>query len=159
MLLGTACHGGGAGVAEAIITGGIPPAIEDANTAETVYKATYQRVYTQNLKFYQRFPDDIAKVKAIVCMLKEAPDGGIQTPAGNMLRPRTLQMLGMSSALTPKPCLDTLCMCLSYNHRHVTSSQLSFQNAVVASKGSQRGNLCTESLTLCGGIVNVAYLS
>jgi hypothetical protein len=98
---------GFAGVAEAIITGGIPPAIEDANAAETVYNATFQRVYNQNRKFYQRFPDDVSKVKAIVQMLHEAPDGGVKTPSGNMLRPRSFQMLGMSSARTHTPCVET----------------------------------------------------
>lgn len=98
---------GAAGVAEALITGGIPPAIDEPCAAETVYTATYHRVYTQNRKFYQRFPEDIAKVKAIVRMLKEAPGGGVQTPGGNMLRPRSLQMLGMSSVFTPKLALES----------------------------------------------------
>jgi hypothetical protein len=84
---------------EVLVTGGIPPAIEAACAAETVYKATYQRVYNQNKKFYTRFPEDVMKVKAIVRMLKETPGGGVETPAGNMLRPRSLQMMGMTSAL------------------------------------------------------------
>lgn len=101
-LLRVSSHTGDAGLAEALITGGLPPAIDEPCGADTVYTATYQRVYTQNRKFYQRFPEDIAKVKAIVRLLKEAPGGGVKTPGGNMLRPRSLQMLGMSSVLTPK---------------------------------------------------------
>lgn len=92
------CSLSAAGLAEALITGGLPPAIDEHCGADTVYNATYARVYNQNLKFYQRFPEDIAKVKAIVKLLHEAPGGGVETPGGNFLRPRSLQMLGMSSA-------------------------------------------------------------
>ena len=40
-------------------------------------------------------------VKDIVNFLASRPDGGVKTPAGNMLRPRTLQLLGLSGAHPP----------------------------------------------------------
>ena len=58
----------------------------------------------QNDKYYSRFPLDVQLVKDIVNFLAAQPDGGVRTPCGNMLRPRTLQLLGMQSALCVPQC-------------------------------------------------------
>jgi hypothetical protein len=93
------------GLLEVFLTGGIPPYIDDPCPADNVYMATFQRVMVQNEKFYARFPQDVEIVKDIVNFLVSQPNGGVQTPRGHMLRPRTLQLLGLSGA--PRcPLLD-----------------------------------------------------
>jgi hypothetical protein len=55
-----------------------------------------RRVLLQNRKFYERFPEDAEAVRRIVRHLALQPDGGVPTPAGNLLTPRALQSLGLS---------------------------------------------------------------
>eukprot|EP00892_Ulva_mutabilis_P003289 jgi/Ulvmu1/1331/UM011_0059.1 len=85
------------GVSECIMTGGIPPQINSACAADAVYSRTYQHVIKQNKKFYDRFPQDVEKVKQVVRHLMSLPGGGVTTPAGNWLCPRSLQILGMGA--------------------------------------------------------------
>ncbi len=54
----------------------------------------------QNAKYYQRFPDDVEAVQNIVRHLISQPEGGVRTPSGNLLTPRSLQVLGLSGART-----------------------------------------------------------
>ena len=98
-----------AGLMEAFLTGGIPPHIDDGCPADKVYQATFRRVMVQNKKFYTRFPGDVQVVKDIVNYLASQKEGGVATPAGNMLRPRTLQLLGLQCAL--RPCLQHVGSC------------------------------------------------
>jgi hypothetical protein len=79
-----------------MMTGGIPPGIGDPCSADTVYEALSKRVLTQNLKYYQRFPQDIAVVQGIVKYLAAQPGGGVVLPSGNKLTPRAFQLLGLS---------------------------------------------------------------
>ena len=64
--------------------------------AHIVYKHTFQRVIAQNKKYYTRFPGDVEVVKDIVNFLAAQPGGGVQTPSGTWIRPRTFQLLGLS---------------------------------------------------------------
>jgi len=57
-----------------------------------------RRVLRQNQKYYQRFPDDVEAVQKIVRHLIMQPGGGVRTPSGNLLTPRSLQLLGLSGA-------------------------------------------------------------
>lgn len=59
-----------------------------------------RRVLGQNAKYYQRFPDDVEAVQNIVTHLIRQPEGGVRTPSGNLLTPRSLQVLGLSGART-----------------------------------------------------------
>lgn len=79
------------------MTGGIPPGIDHPMCADAVYQSTFQRVLQQNAKYYDRFPSDISKVQAIVQYLMSQPEGGVTTPMGNRLTPRSFQLLGLSS--------------------------------------------------------------
>lgn len=85
-----------AGLVEVLTTGGIPPAISEACTAERVYKALFQRVILQNERYYARFPDDVAVVQRIVQFLDSQPEGGVRLPSGTLLTPQTFQLLGLS---------------------------------------------------------------
>jgi hypothetical protein len=49
-----------AGLVEVMTTGGIPPGIAEACSAERVYNCLYQRVLQQNRKYYNRFPGTMA---------------------------------------------------------------------------------------------------
>lgn len=60
--------------------------------------AIRRRVVGQNQKYYQRFPDDVEAVQRIVTHLIKQPEGGVRTPSGNLLTPRSLQLLGLSGA-------------------------------------------------------------
>jgi hypothetical protein len=79
-----------------LTTGGIPPGIADACSAERVYSALFPRVLTQNAKYYSRFPGDVAVVQRIVNFLAGQPDSGLRLPSGTLLTPRAFQLLGLS---------------------------------------------------------------
>lgn len=85
------------GLMEVLITGGIPPGIDMPCSAETVYRHLAKRVLAQNAKFYQRFPEDVGRVQAIVRHLAAQPGGHVLSPAGNRITPRSFQLLGLSS--------------------------------------------------------------
>ncbi|KAL4859014.1 Proton/sulfate cotransporter 2 [Chlorella vulgaris] len=83
------------GLVEALITGGIPPGITQPCCADDVYRRTFRRAIQQNGKFYQRFPMDVER--RIVKHLAQHPDGGVLTPMGNKITPRSLQLLGLQT--------------------------------------------------------------
>jgi pimeloyl-ACP methyl ester carboxylesterase len=74
---------------EVFITGGIPSL---TRTADEVYRNTYPRVQAKNKRYYARYPDDIAKVKAIVQHLH---DHDVRLPGGAQLTARRFMQLGM----------------------------------------------------------------
>jgi pimeloyl-ACP methyl ester carboxylesterase len=69
------------GLEAALITGGVPSLTA---TAEDVYRATYPRVVDKNRRYYERYPDDVERVREIVAHLEanevRMPDGGRLTP-------------------------------------------------------------------------------
>jgi hypothetical protein len=85
-----------AGLTEVLTTGGIPPGIADACSAERVYSALFPRVLAQNAKYYSRFPGDVAVVQRIVNYLAGQLEGGLRLPSGTLLTPRAFQLLGLS---------------------------------------------------------------
>jgi pimeloyl-ACP methyl ester carboxylesterase len=82
------------GLAEAFITGGLPPLGE---RIDDVYRATWLRVLERNRRFYERYPQDRARVTALHERLRA---GELRLPSGDRLTWRRLrqlgQMLGMS---------------------------------------------------------------
>lgn len=87
------------GVREALITGGIPPLWEGCS-AEQVYRKLFPRVKLQNEKFYQRYPEDVDKVRKIVQHLhdhKASTGDWPALPSGTKLSPRMFQLLGLSA--------------------------------------------------------------
>lgn len=84
------------GLTDALLTGGIPPAIADPCPAERTYRALYKRVLLQNRRYYFRFPRDVPLVHRIVKYLDSEPGGGPILPGGTRLTPRALQLLGLS---------------------------------------------------------------
>ncbi|MBI1879371.1 MAG: alpha/beta fold hydrolase [Chloroflexi bacterium] len=79
-----------AGLKEAIITGGLPPL---DRPVDDIYQATYQRVIARNRLYYQRYPDDVERVQAVVRYLSTHK---VHLPTGDRLSLRRFQQLGMA---------------------------------------------------------------
>lgn len=79
-----------AGLREAFITGGLP-SLE--RHPDEVYRATYRRVLEQNDRYYARYPEDEALVRAIVAHVERYD---VRLPCGDPLSPRRFQQLGMA---------------------------------------------------------------
>jgi pimeloyl-ACP methyl ester carboxylesterase len=76
------------GLREAFITGGIPPL---GARIDDVYRATYARTLERNRRYYERYPGDRARVRALHERL-EAQD--VRLPGGDRLTGRRLRQLG-----------------------------------------------------------------
>ena len=76
------------GLERCLVTGGLPGLHADA--AE-VYRRTYPRVAARTRRFYDRWPDDAARVAAVADVLEERP---VVLPDGDRLSVRRLQTLG-----------------------------------------------------------------
>lgn len=79
-----------AGLRAVIITGGLPPLTRHA---DDVYRATYRRVLEKNRLYYERYPEDLAQVQAIVRHLQTH---AVLLPDGARLTPRRFQQLGLA---------------------------------------------------------------
>jgi len=83
------------GLREAFITGGLPPL---GNRIDDVYRATYARTFAASRRYYERYPNDRGRVRALLARL-EGDD--VRLPDGDRLTPRRLRglggMLGMSA--------------------------------------------------------------
>jgi pimeloyl-ACP methyl ester carboxylesterase len=77
------------GLREVLVTGGLP-GLEA--TADDVYRLTYPTVIARSRAHYERYPQDIATVAAIVARLGDAPQ---RLPAGGTLTVEAFQSLGM----------------------------------------------------------------
>jgi pimeloyl-ACP methyl ester carboxylesterase len=82
------------GLAEAIITGGLPPI--DAS-AEDIYRQTYVRCREKNRAYQARYPGDGRRVREIVDHL-QAND--VRLPSGGRLTARRFQQLGLSFGMS-----------------------------------------------------------
>ncbi|KAJ4798165.1 Proline iminopeptidase [Rhynchospora pubera] len=82
------------GLKHVLLTGGLPP-IGQGCTADSVYRACFEQVVSQNEKYYKRFPQDIEVVHELVKYLSESEGGGVPLPSGGILSPKGLQCLGL----------------------------------------------------------------
>lgn len=78
------------GLREAYLTGGLPPL---AVPVDDVYRATYKRVIQKNQAYYDRYPEDTAKVHEIIRTLA-AHD--VRLPCGDRLTSRRFRQLGLA---------------------------------------------------------------
>jgi pimeloyl-ACP methyl ester carboxylesterase len=76
------------GLREALVTGGVPGI---GRPVDDVYRATYERALERNRRYYERFPVDRARVRALVERL-EAED--VRLPTGDRLTARRLRTAG-----------------------------------------------------------------
>jgi pimeloyl-ACP methyl ester carboxylesterase len=77
------------GLREAFITGGLSPI---GRPVDDVYSATYRRLITQNHKYFERYPDDRARVHDII---RRLDDDEVRLPDGDRLTSRRFRQLGM----------------------------------------------------------------
>ena len=76
------------GLREAFVTGGVPPV---ARPIDDVYRATYARTLERNRRYYERYPADRERVRALHRRL----DGDeVRLPSGDRLTSRRLRQLG-----------------------------------------------------------------
>jgi pimeloyl-ACP methyl ester carboxylesterase len=82
------------GLREALITGGLAPI---GRHPDEVYRATYERMIDRSLAYYERYPQDRERVRALHARLAAEP---IALPDGDPLTPARLrqagEVLGMS---------------------------------------------------------------
>jgi pimeloyl-ACP methyl ester carboxylesterase len=77
------------GLREVLITGGLSPV---GRPPDEVYAATYRRLIERNHGYYERYPDDRARVTDILRRL-DAED--VRLPSGDRLTARRFRQLGM----------------------------------------------------------------
>jgi len=82
------------GLKKVLITGGIPSL---TRPTDDVYRATYPRVIDKNRLYYERYPDDVARVKRIVAHLREHD---VRMPGGARLTAQRFLQLGLQFGMS-----------------------------------------------------------
>jgi pimeloyl-ACP methyl ester carboxylesterase len=77
------------GLREAFITGGLSPI---GRPVDDIYGSTYRRLLARNRLYFERYPDDQAKVRKI---LQRLDDEDVQLPSGDRLTARRFRQLGL----------------------------------------------------------------
>ena len=77
------------GLAEALLTGGLAPI---GRPVDDIYGATYRRLIQANRRYFERYPDDRARVREIGRRLN---DEDVRLPSGDRLTARRFRQLGM----------------------------------------------------------------
>lgn len=75
---------------EVLITGGVPPVNFGP---DDVYQATYKRTTERNIHYYEKYPQDVNKVKHI---LKYLSENRVVLPNGGVLSVERFQLLGLN---------------------------------------------------------------
>ena len=83
-----------AGLREVFITGGLPPL---TGHADDVYRRTYALVRAKNERYYERYPQDVDRVRRIVRHLAEHD---VRMPDGARLTARRFLQLGMNLGMS-----------------------------------------------------------
>jgi pimeloyl-ACP methyl ester carboxylesterase len=76
------------GLREAFVTGGLAPV---GRHTDEVYRATYARILERNRRYYERYPEDRARVRALVARL-DAEE--LTLPTGDQLTARRFRQVG-----------------------------------------------------------------
>jgi pimeloyl-ACP methyl ester carboxylesterase len=77
------------GLTEAFLTGGLSPI---GRPVDDIYGATYRRLLDKNRRYFERYPDDRARVREILRRL-DAED--VRLPTGDRLSARRFRQLGL----------------------------------------------------------------
>ena len=77
------------GLREALITGGLAPI---GRPVDDIYGATYLRLIEKNERYFERYPEDRARVRDIH---RRLADDDVRLPSGDRLTPRRFRQLGM----------------------------------------------------------------
>lgn len=82
------------GLREALITGGLAPI---GRPVDDVYAATWERLLEKNRAYFERYPDDRARVRDIV---RRLDDEDIRLPTGDRLTSRRFLQLGFKLGMS-----------------------------------------------------------
>ena len=82
------------GLEAALITGGIPSL---TRPADDVYRATYPRVAEKNRRYYERYPQDVDRVREIV---RHLAANDVRMPSGGRLTVARFQQLGLQFGMS-----------------------------------------------------------
>jgi pimeloyl-ACP methyl ester carboxylesterase len=77
------------GLREAFITGGLSPI---GRPVDDIYGATYRRLLDRTRRYFERYPDDHARVRDI---LRRLDDEDVRLPSGDRLTARRFRQLGL----------------------------------------------------------------
>ena len=80
------------GLRESFIFGGLAPLV---NNPDEVYRRLYKKVIQRNEAYYNKYPEDADRVKAIMSYLKRFGDGKIKLPSEGALTRRRFRQLGI----------------------------------------------------------------
>jgi pimeloyl-ACP methyl ester carboxylesterase len=85
------------GLREALVTGGVPGI---GVPVDEVYRATYARTLERNRRYYDRFPEDRERVRALVERLERED---VRLPTGDRLTARRLRTHGIRLGMSDGP--------------------------------------------------------
>ncbi len=74
---------------EAIFTGGVPPI---GRTPDEIYRATYSRMLDRNAEYFERYPEDLDRVRSTMTTLQHS---SVHLPSGDRLTPNRFRTLGL----------------------------------------------------------------
>lgn len=80
------------GLQESFIFGGLQALVKDP---DEVYRRTYKTLIKRNKAYYEKYPEDVERVKTIVKYLQRFGDGTIKLPSDDNLTARRFLTLGI----------------------------------------------------------------
>lgn len=81
------------GLREVFLLGGLPPLVDEP---EEVYRRLYKKVIQRNETYYQKYPEDVGRVKQIVKLLQRFGNSTVRLPSEGSLSARRFQQLGLN---------------------------------------------------------------
>ncbi|KAL2356148.1 Alpha/Beta hydrolase protein [Cryomyces antarcticus] len=80
------------GLKEAFLCGGLQPLVKGP---DEVYRRLYKKVIQRNESYYQKYPEDVERVKSIVKLLQRFGNSTVRLPSEGSLSARRFQQLGL----------------------------------------------------------------
>jgi len=80
------------GIKEAFLFGGLPPLVD---SPDEVYERLFKKVGQRNKAYYEKYPEDVERVKAIVRLLKRFGDNTVRLPSEGSLSARRFLQIGI----------------------------------------------------------------
>lgn len=77
---------------ECFVTAGLPPLV---NNPDEVYRRLWRKVAERNRAYYEKFPEDVERVKRMVNFLRRHGGATVRLPSEGVLSARRFLMLGM----------------------------------------------------------------
>ena len=109
------------GVKEALLTGGLPPLIDEPASALNAYRKLFERVQTQNRKYFERFPYDVDRLYALYVQLQN--EGPRILPGGGLLTVPLVRALGFSNLGTAQG-MERLHYIMQYVEIHYADEEI-----------------------------------